>query len=188
MKILTILAGGLLLSLSAIAQDNYTLSSEKSTVVIKGTSSLHDWESNAEVISGKATVDFSEAGSFMGISSLTFMVDVESIKSGKGVMDKKTRGALDSKKHPQIIFLLGEVTDVTSDSLFATGELTIAGTTNSIEVAASYMLHEDGSLHIEGSEKLLMTDYGVSPPKAMLGTLKTGDEVEVVFNVTYQRN
>lgn len=188
MKILTLIAGGLLLSVSAIAQDSYTLASDKSTVVIKGTSTLHDWETNAEEVHGEATLDFSEAGSFTGISSLTFVVEVESIKSGQGVMDKKTQGALESKKHPQIIFVLDELTDITSDSLFATGKLTIAGKTHSINVAARYKLHEDGSLQIEGSEQLLMTDYGVSPPKAMLGTLKTGDEVEVVFNVTYQRS
>lgn len=33
-----------------------------------------------------------------------------------------------------------------------------------------------------------MTDYGIKPPKAMLGTLKTGDEVEIVFNVILSKN
>jgi hypothetical protein len=28
---------------------------------------------------------------------------------------------------------------------------------------------------------MLMTDFGIDPPKALLGTIKTGDEIEVKF-------
>ena len=188
MKFAGLILGGLLLSTTAFAQSNYTLSPEKSSVVIKGTSTVHDWESNAEIITGDASVEMTEAGSFQSIGELSFNVDVNSINSGKGVMDRKTHDALKAEKHPQILFALTEITELTADSLFATGELTIAGKTNTIELAAAYSMNEDGSLWIQGSEKLLMTDYGVKPPKAMLGTLKTGDEVEVEYNVTYQRN
>ncbi len=188
MKFLSIILWGLLLSFSASAQNGYALLLDSSSVVIKGTSSLHDWESNAEVIQGTSTLTIDETGALTTISELVFNVEVESIKSGKSIMDGKTYGALKAKKHPQILFSLTEVSEITADSIFATGELTIAGKTKTVELAATYLVGEDGSLKVIGSEKILMTDYGMKPPKAMLGTLKTGDEVEVVYNVTYQKN
>ena len=188
MKILlTILLGGLL-SFSAFAQNSYTLLQDSSSVVIKGTSSLHDWESNAETIQGASNITIDETGALTAISELAFNVEAESIKSGKSIMDGKTYGALKAKKHPQILFNLTQLTDITADSVFATGELTIAGKTKTVELAATYLVGEDGSLKVMGTEKILMTDYGIKPPKAMLGTLKTGDEVEVVYNVAYQKN
>ena len=42
----------------------------------------------------------------------------------------------------------------------------------------------DGSITFNGSKKLKMTDYGIKPPTALLGTMTTGDEVEIVFQVT----
>lgn len=188
MKFLSIILWGVLLSFSASAQNGYTLLENSSSIVIKGTSSLHDWESNAEQIQGTSTILIDETGALSSISELAFTVDAKSIKSGKSIMDGKTYGALKVKKHPQIFFTLTEVTDITADSLFVAGELSIAGKTNSVELAATYLVGEDGSLQVMGTEKILMSDYGIKPPKAMLGTLKTGNEVEVVYTVTYQKN
>ena len=41
----------------------------------------------------------------------------------------------------------------------------------------------DGQFRLTGSLPLLMTDFGIDPPKAMPGTLKTGDRVVVHFDV-----
>ena len=39
----------------------------------------------------------------------------------------------------------------------------------------------DTGLNVKGSVQLLMTDYGITPPKAMLGMLKTDPKVSVSF-------
>ncbi len=178
---------GLLVSVSANAQTNYTLNQEKSEIIIKGTSSLHDWESNAETISGLATFQVND-GSLEAVDKLNLTVEVKSIKSGKGIMDSKTHDAFDAKKNPLIIFELGEVTSITADSIFTKGTLTMAGVNNTIDLVGAYSIDENGTLSFSGSEKLKMTDYKMKPPKAMLGTLKTGDDVEVVFSVAFQTN
>jgi hypothetical protein len=36
-----------------------------------------------------------------------------------------------------------------------------------------------------GKQKIDMTLYGVEPPKALMGTIKTGKDVVVDFKVTY---
>jgi hypothetical protein len=33
-----------------------------------------------------------------------------------------------------------------------------------------------------------MSQYGIEPPVALLGTLKTGDEVAVEFNLNFEQN
>jgi hypothetical protein len=45
----------------------------------------------------------------------------------------------------------------------------------------------DGSISFAGSKKLKMTDYKIKPPTALLGSLTTGDEVEIVFQVTLKQ-
>jgi hypothetical protein len=43
---------------------------------------------------------------------------------------------------------------------------------------------QNDSVQLEGFLSLDMTDYGVDPPTAILGTLHTGDKVTVRFVVT----
>jgi hypothetical protein len=39
-----------------------------------------------------------------------------------------------------------------------------------------------------GALKFLMTDFGIKPPVALLGTLRTKNEVEVKFEVLLDKN
>jgi hypothetical protein len=38
-------------------------------------------------------------------------------------------------------------------------------------------------MQISGSKKLKMTEFDMVPPTALMGTIKTGDEVTVTFNL-----
>ena len=65
-------------------------------------------------------------------------------------------------------------------SLVAVGVLRIAGVER--EVIISVTTEErDGALVVKGALALLMTDYGITPPTAMLGLLKTDPKVTVTF-------
>ena len=187
MKILA----GLIIVLTSVfsvnAQSNFTINKESSSVIVTGTSSLHDWESNAESFGSEFTATFEEDGSLNGLADLTFFVDVESILSGKGVMDGKTHSALKQKKHPQITFKLIEITSISEGSLTANGTLSIAGKENKVTLDATYLAENTDNIRVQGSKSLLMSDYGIKPPKAMLGTLKTGDEVTIQFDVLFQK-
>lgn len=169
----------------AFAQQSYQVSTEESSLIIKGTSSLHDWESKVEEFSGSALF-LVDGTSIELIEELSFSAVTESIKSGKRVMDKKTRGALDAKNHPQIEFAFSSIVEGTEDSLKVTGTLTLAGVTNEITVNGAYQLDEDGSIIISGLVPINMEDYGVKPPTAMMGTLKTGKDVQVEYQIRFQ--
>lgn len=165
---------------SPLFAQSYTIAQEESKVTIAGTSTLHDWESEAEEFSGDAMVTM-ENGQLSAIEGLNFSVVVDEIKSGKRTMDKKTRGALKEKKNPAITFALSEVTEISADSVMATGDLTIAGVTKTVDMKVSYEISEDGSITFKGEYPINMKDYEVDPPSAMLGTIKTGEDVTVTF-------
>jgi polyisoprenoid-binding protein YceI len=188
MKILLIILLGFLTSISVRSQNVYTLDNDLSTIRIKGTSSLHDWESNVEKFEGSILTEIEAQKKITSITDLSISIDVKSIKSGKRIMDGKTYSALEDKKHPKIYFKFSELIKQTQDSVFIKGFLTIAGKELEVDIAGAYQIFEDLSIKIIGIKKLLMTDYNIKPPKAMLGTLKTGDEIEIVFDVIFKTN
>ncbi|MEX0719533.1 MAG: YceI family protein [Balneolaceae bacterium] len=181
-KLAVILA--MIFSTSAIYAQNYSITPEESKISVKGTSNVHDWELNAEEYSGEASITI-EDNQLLSIEALKFSVIVNSMKSGKGGLDKKTYGALKENKHSTIDFELTQVNQINDNSVMATGDLTIAGVTNSIEMEVTFGILPDGAISFQGSKQLKMTDYNVSPPSAMFGAVKAADEIEVNFDITF---
>lgn len=176
-----------LLFSTVYAQSPHVLFGESNSLIIKGTSSAHDWESKAENLYGEAIIVINE-GLLKDIEILSFSVESKSIKSGKRIMDSKTRGALKEKNYSLISFNLTEVSEIRSDSIEVLGTLSLAGVNQEITLAAAYQVGEDESLQIFGMKLINMEDYGIKPPKALMGTLKTGKDVEVEFNISFRKN
>ncbi len=170
-------------NLAVTAQVQYKLDSKTSSIQVKGTSTIHDWEMNAEAPTSSFTLK--EDQSLDKLISGSFTVDVASIKSDKDIMNKKTWEALKEKKFPQIKAKLLQVTQ-NGNSGNVQLELTIAGKTQ--KIADDFQLTADnGTIKIEGILDLKMTDFGIQPPTAMLGTIKTGDEIKVEYKLVYNK-
>jgi polyisoprenoid-binding protein YceI len=167
-------------SLNLTAQD-YKVRPSESSMSIKGTSTLHDWESVVETFSAVARVKEDV------IENASFKAEVKSIKSGTSAMDANTYKAMNEPEHPSISFKATGPIRQSGSALRIKGELTIAGVTKPIEFTATGERWSEESLTVKGSYKLKMSDYGIDPPKAMLGTIRTGDEVTIDFEfVMYQ--
>ena len=91
--------------------------------------------------------------------------------------------ALKVEQFPDITFRLTRFDAKAGDNdtpARAIGMLKIAGVER--EVALVLTTRRAGTgLTVQGSVDLLMTDYGVTPPKAMLGMLKTDPKVTITF-------
>jgi polyisoprenoid-binding protein YceI len=69
-------------------------------------------------------------------------------------------------------------------SLSTNGKLTIAGTTRDIVLNATATVNADKSITVTGSYAFQMTDYDVTPPSIMFGTIKVGPPITVKFSLT----
>lgn len=181
------LTTALIIGLSlALNSQSYHLT--ESDFSITGTSNLHDWESEVTKVTWTGTFQFSEGG-LEGISNVRVSIPVEGISSSKGrIMDKKTYGALQSDEHPNISYNLTNCAVTKQGDVFIAdtkGRLTIAGTTRTIPFEVRINQLPNGQLVATGDYNLKMTDYGIDPPTALLGTLTTGDEVGLHFKLIF---
>lgn len=182
-KILLIVLLSIFFSFSAQEKSETLKMKLPSKVLIKGTSTLHDWESIVEKTDAQLTTNN------LKIETLNVKVEVLSIKSGKKLMDKLTYKALKAEEYPNITFVFkkGEILkeDTEYIDIKLIGDLTIAGVTKSVSVKTK--INKSGRpIVLKGSHKLKMTDFDIEPPKALLGTIKTEDEITIEFNLTFE--
>lgn len=165
----------------AQAQQTLTLADD-SQLWIDGTSNKNDWTVYAEALSGSVQM----RGDAVEQVELTVpSADLASRKST--IMDRLMHQALTTDDHPAIVYTLTKaVPEGAQDgalTLRTTGTLTLAGVTNEVVVPVSGERMADGRVRFTGTHPLLMTDYGIRPPTAMFGALRTGDEVIVHFDL-----
>lgn len=163
------------------------------SVAIKGTSSLHEWQMKGTTILGSIETD-PDAWISSGEkpAAVRASIPVASIRSDHERMDRIMREALKADANPNITWVMTEASLVsrTGDGFIAraTGKLTIAGTTRDVTFDVTVRRNADGTYHIAADVPMKMTDYGVSPPVAMMGTLKTGNDITVSFHWTVKRS
>ncbi len=163
----------------SFAQKTYQIS-PTSKMFIHGTSSLHDWTSEVEDITGTAEVE--KNGFLKDLQSLKFKAKVESIESGKSKMNSLTYEALKSENHPYITFQLDDIKSIQSDLITAAGKVIIAGVTKNIIVKGKYS-QNGNQLKISGKHDIKMTEFNIKPPTAMFGTIVVGEDVTIEFNL-----
>lgn len=103
-------------------------------------------------------------------------------------MDKNTYKALKADLYPLITVALNTplaaITGKADGTLvWVKANITIAGVTKVVDMQIQIKMPTAGKLVFEGSQKLKMTDFGLTPPTALLGTLKTGNEITIKFKV-----
>jgi len=171
----------LLFAIPATAQTNYTASGVN--IKVSGTSNLHDWDVKSSTATVSATITVNPAGTITALSALSFTTPVYDLKSEHSGMDKNTYKALKKDANPTISFLLKTAT-VTGNTIKCRGVLTIAGKGVETDVLVSYKVNADKTITVTGTKTINMLDYGVEPPTALLGTIKTGKDVVLSFTIT----
>ena len=161
---------------------------QNGSVQIAGSSSLHDWRETSDKGTGEATFTITN-DKISGVSGLSFSVAAKSLKSEHTMMDNNTYKALQADKNPNITFTAATANvtpvDASTYTIKATGKLTIAGNTRETDVVGTGRLNPDKSITVTGSKKFKMSDYGIKPPTAMFGTIKTGDDITISYNLKF---
>jgi len=173
--------------LASISQVKAKLILPESKVSVRGTSSMHDWEVGVEDY--EVEFSFRNAGNGkMSINNIKAVFSGASVTSDNKIMTGKAKDALMVREHPEIVFDSEGVENVTiNDGKISgnlKGELSLRGVTKSIDISFSGNISGDRII-ISGSEEVNMADYGMKPPTALLGTLKTGEKVTVELRLSF---
>jgi polyisoprenoid-binding protein YceI len=177
---------------SISVKNTYTLSADYA-ITINGTSNLHNWDEKVKTVTGSSVINFVDETSF-DLEAINIKMEVHSIKSDMGgIMNSNTYKALKADANPQIIFTLTTpIKSIQTKSaekiISAKGNLTIAGVTKAVDMQVKISMPDHGKLIFEGSQTIQMTDYGIKPPVALFGTLKTGDAITINFKTNFLIN
>ncbi|WP_303923911.1 YceI family protein [Draconibacterium sediminis] len=185
-KLIISLFAMLLASNLSVAQVSYEENESNSKLMVTGTSSIHDWEMEVEDYDCLVSASADE-NQQISIESIKFSCLAESITSDNKIMDNKAHKALDSDDHPKISFSADATVSATTNSLTKTkGKLQIAGKEKEVELEFTVAEAKDDQFKVSGKIPVKMSDFGIDPPTAMMGTLKTGDEVFIHFDIVLQ--
>jgi polyisoprenoid-binding protein YceI len=156
-------------------------------ISIEGTSNIHGYTASSTAVTVAAVDVDAEAGGDVlaralepnGVRAFEVVIPTASLTSPKDGIDKNMHKALKAAEHPEIRFRLRSL-DAAAGT--AVGQLTIAGVEKDVTLRVQ-VKQQEASLAVTGTTTLLMTDYGVTPPKAMLGMLKTNPKVTITFEL-----
>ena len=173
------------------AQDVYRVGDPD--IKVLGTSNLHNWSMEAKDLSCSAKFTFSPAAGNppAALTSFDLTIPVHNLKSGESSMDSRAYTAMKADKFATITYTQASATILPGQNgqfqIRSTGNLTIAGVTQSVVVTANCHANLDGSIACSGSQQIKMTDYQIKPPSFMLGALKTGDALTINFSLTLKK-
>jgi polyisoprenoid-binding protein YceI len=187
LPILFLLIAALVLPRPAVAQNAPRLKLlPESRVWVDGTSSRDSWTATAAKVDG--FVALTPARNGLRIQRGRFIVPARTMSGDRGgIMDRLMLNALKSREHPNIVYELASAAATPNGTnnyaLRTRGRVTIGGVTREITGTAEAERLPDGTLRFTGKYPLLMSDFGMTPPTAMFGQLRTGDEVVVNFEL-----
>lgn len=174
------------LAVQTNAQQVFEINSSNSSMMVKGTSSLHDWEMEATEFDASTKLEITDK-QVTEIYQVSFSTPVKELSSDKWIMDKNAHEALNEDDYPTISFSLkaDDKIKLQGKKVAIPGQLTIAGKTKEVSVLCSYNIISPRELRVTGNTALKMSDFGIDPPTAMLGTLKTDDDITVDFEMEF---
>ena len=107
---------------------------------------------------------------------------------GKKVMNKDFYLALKAKEHPRMQIELqsiekGQVIGPAWTTLATHTLITIAGRSRQVPIHAKVRRLTSTKLQVIAEKPLKMTDFGIHPPTALMGMIKTNDDITIHMNL-----
>jgi polyisoprenoid-binding protein YceI len=152
-----------------------------SRVWVSGTSTVRSWRCESTQVSGSAQAAGTELAQ-VAQSSGEITIPLASLDCRNGTMNGHMRNALKAEQNPAIRFRATSVAVSPQGAVRMTGPLTIAGQTRETTITGT-AAPQNGRLRVTGSKQIDMTEYGVTPPRLMAGTMRVNPAVTIGFDV-----
>lgn len=185
-KTIFLLLGLIHFALLSMAQTRYHTKDDL-RIVVSGTSTMHNWDMKTSAGESNATVTLNADGKITGLTTLDFTVPAQTLKSTHAGMDKNAYKALKTTDNTTISYTMSTATVGADGAIKCRGKLSIAGTTLEEDLVATGQVNADKTISVKGSKKISMKEFNMTPPTFMLGTVKTGDDVTVQFDLTLRK-
>lgn len=168
------------------AQSAAPLGVASSTVTVTGSTNVHGYTATTTAV----RVSSAKTGAFDGdlwklvekpalVEAFEITIPAASLHSTKDGIDKNMHKAMKVAEHKTITFRVKSLeARGAAGALRALGSLTIAGVTKDITLDLTAK-RAGSNLSLVGEVPLLMTDYGIAPPKAMMGMMKTDPKIVI---------
>ncbi len=165
-----------------------------SSITIEGGSNLRDWSADVPVVESTIVISGFTGNDLSSLKpehfrSLELRIPVRHIDTGNRGFTRNLHKYLLMEQHPRITYRLQRVESVTMEGakavIRASGTITAAGKDHKVNTRTHAIMNRDGSIQFSGEQPLLMTDFGIEPPTALLGTVKAHDAIKVVYDVRY---
>jgi polyisoprenoid-binding protein YceI len=151
---------------------------------LEGSSNVRDWTCKATTLDAQIELG-PDRGAAPVVNGAFVKVPVRSLKCGDRHMEDHMYKALKSANHQFISAKLEALPCSQADTrtVDVTGTLTIAGVEKIIVISVEGERLANGILHARGSLPILMTEYGVTPPRPWGGILRTANKVVIQFEI-----
>ena len=194
-KIISLFVALLFVTGMASAQDITLQATESSSMIIDGDSNVHNWEAEVTQVNGTLVLQNIESVNPDSLTpesfkSLTLTIPVDGIDADSRGLRKNIHKYMEKDDHPNVTFELIDVSEVANQNgslmISGTGTITAIGSEYDVEMQVTATV-QNGGIHITGEQDLLMTDFGIDPPTAVFGTIRSADEVIIKLDVTFSR-
>ncbi|HXD21501.1 MAG TPA: YceI family protein [Vicinamibacterales bacterium] len=184
-----VLTLGLHAAATAGAASPASVSLSSARVSIAGTSNIHPYTASTndvrvvrvQIATTVAGGDWADVLTPGAIGAFELSIPAATLSSPREGIDKTMHKALKVAEFPEITFRLSRLEAAAAPAAYrGVGMLRIAGVEREVTLELKTRRNES-TLTVRGETQLLMTDYGITPPKAMLGMLKTDPRITVTF-------
>ena len=100
-------------------------------------------------------------------------------------MDNVAYETLKTDKFKNIKYVLKSAEKVNETTWNLTGTYTIAGVSKEHKTQVKTSV-ANGIVNIQGTDKITFKEFGMKSPTAMLGTIKTGEDLTIKFNLNFK--
>jgi len=162
---------------------------------LEGSSNVRDWRCEATSLDASVDIDdgiHSSGSTAARVRGVQVRVPTHALTCGRSQMDHIMYKALHVDDAPECRQIIGRFDVVSAaagarPTLVMQGTLRIAGRERVVRLPVELEEQPDGSVRAKGALPILMTDYGISPPTALFGVVRTENRIVVKFDLLVDR-
>lgn len=156
---------------------------------LEGSSNVRDWTCKATAMEATIELDDANVESYRReVRAVSVSVPVRLLKCGDRHMEAQMYTALKAPSLPELTYITARFDRIPQKTAMGepvetAGQVTVAGVERTVTMTVRSERLPDGSYRARGTVPILMTDFGIKPPRPWGGILKTADKVLIQFEI-----